>query len=270
VGFRWVAAALARRSLNRAVGAGLPPQIAAAVGVLFASRLDAGCLAAAKQVEKLRAALEARGVETHALSSDDTAGTQEVVTSAHHLAHVASVSRASGLLLHMLARQLPARVMIELGAGAGVSGAYLATGCPGARLLTVEGSPDRASLARETLAAVSESATVLQTSFAEGLELALTQLDGSVDLVHIDGERRPRHLQALVEMVAPRLRVGGVLVVDDVRWSPEMWQGWRAVAALSWVDWARAPAGPRGGRGAARLRTACAGLIPAGGTIHAV
>ncbi|OGS48278.1 MAG: hypothetical protein A3K68_03600 [Euryarchaeota archaeon RBG_16_68_13] len=125
------------------------------------------------------------------------------------------VGAAEGSLLYLMARSLGARRILELGTAIGYSGTWLARALPkGGDLVTVEGDPETAKLARSNFerAKVADRVTVLVGSAQEILE----DLRGPFDLVFndIDKTGYPDVLEPCVRV----LRVGGLLVTDNVLW----------------------------------------------------
>ena len=130
-------------------------------------------------------------------------------------AHVTSVPPVWGMFLHLCAEARGARTVLELGSGAGLSGCYLgsAEGCR--RFVTVEGSAERARLARAHLAEVVPHAEVVVDSFQSALADILPGLEEGLDLVFIDGNKDGGGYLDLVERLAARLNPGAVLIFDD-------------------------------------------------------
>lgn len=132
------------------------------------------------------------------------------------------VGPAEGTLLHALARLVRARRALELGTAIGYSGTWIARGLePGGELVTVEQDPDTAKTASENLVrtGVADRVRIL---VGPALEV-LADLEGPFDLVFndIDKEGYP----AVLPVIAEKLRVGGLLVTDNVLWSGEVVKG---------------------------------------------
>lgn len=126
------------------------------------------------------------------------------------------VGAAEGTLLHLLARLVNAKRALELGTAIGYSTTWIARGLAvGGELLTVELNPDTAKTAAENLkkTGVADSVRILVGDARE----ILRDLDGPFDLIFNDIDK------AAYPAVLPRceelLRVGGLLVTDNVLWS---------------------------------------------------
>ena len=125
------------------------------------------------------------------------------------------VSRGDGLLLHALARGTGARRIVEFGASFGISTLYLAEAVrangEGQVFTTeIEVSKCRAAEANIREAGLDEVATVLEGDALETLK----GVDGPIDMLFLDGWKN-LYLPVL-ELVAPKLRPGAVVVADNV------------------------------------------------------
>ncbi|MGQ0796334.1 MAG: O-methyltransferase [Methanobacteriota archaeon] len=129
------------------------------------------------------------------------------------------VRAAEGSLLHILAKAMGARRILELGTAIGYSGTWLARALPDdGELVTVEGDPETANIARATFEKTGVVARV--TILVGDAREILGDLRGPFDLVFndIDKEGYPDVLEPCIE----RLRVGGLLVTDNVLWHGEV------------------------------------------------
>ncbi len=125
------------------------------------------------------------------------------------------VGAAEGSFLHILAKSIGAHRVLELGTAIGYSGTWFARALPpDGQLITVEADPETAKTAEANLAktGVADRVTVLVGPAQEVLE----DLDGPFDLIFVDinKEGYPDVLEPCIR----RLRVGGLLVTDNVLW----------------------------------------------------
>ena len=125
------------------------------------------------------------------------------------------VGAAEGSFLHILAKSLGARRILELGTAIGYSGTWFARALPpGGELITVEADPETAQLAEANLTktGVRDRVTILVGPAQE----VLNDLDGPFDLIFVDINKDgyPEVLEPCIR----RLRVGGLLVTDNVLW----------------------------------------------------
>lgn len=122
------------------------------------------------------------------------------------------VGRDGGLTLAVLARAAGARRVIECGTAIGVSTLHLARAVgPGGLVVSFDVDPDRQATARGYLerAGVADRVDLRLQPALEGLR----GLDGTFDLAFLDAIKT--EYAGYLELVVPRLRVGGMVVVDN-------------------------------------------------------
>ncbi|MBN8487330.1 MAG: class I SAM-dependent methyltransferase, partial [Burkholderiales bacterium] len=139
------------------------------------------------------------------------------------------VARRSGRLLHALVRARQARRVLEIGSGFGVSGMYLNAALarlPQGRLKTFEANADWQPIAAANIAVTGP----LPESVAGPFTPTSLAADERFDLVFIDAIHTPAAVQEQLDAVHPHLDPGALVVVDDVRFSPEMLDHWRGEA----------------------------------------
>jgi predicted O-methyltransferase YrrM len=141
-----------------------------------------------------------------ALSSSEAAGLPSI-----------QVSPAQGKFLHLLARSVRARSILEVGTLGGYSTIWLARALPsGGRLLSLEVNPRHAEVARQNLerAGVSDRADVLVAPALETLPRLAVEGRGPFDLTFIDADKptTAEYFDWAVRLSHP----GSAIVVDNV------------------------------------------------------
>jgi predicted O-methyltransferase YrrM len=121
---------------------------------------------------------------------------------------------ALGALLEVLARAIGAARILELGTAIGYGTLSLALGAPGARVVTLDRDPGRLDRARELLteAGVAERVELLEGEITD----LLPRIQGPFDLVFIDADKAG--YRRYLDGVLPLVRVGGLIVVDNLLW----------------------------------------------------
>jgi len=125
------------------------------------------------------------------------------------------VGAAEGSLLHILARSVRAKRILELGTAIGYSGTWLARAlADGGELVTVEHDPKTAALAQKNFERTGVSSKV--RIVVGTAERALREVKGLFDFIfnNIDKVGYPAVLEPCIE----RVRLGGLLVTDNVLW----------------------------------------------------
>lgn len=126
-----------------------------------------------------------------------------------------------------------ARQILELGTSLGITAAYLQAGAPEAAIMTVEGDEMLADKARQTLAMLgAHNVTVFQQTFDDFLENHA--FSAPPDLVFIDGNHRSEAVQAYLRKLLPSLSSKAIIIVDDIYWSQDMYEGWKSI--LQWPE----------------------------------
>lgn len=141
-------------------------------------------------------------------------------------AHAKTGSKpAKGILLNRIATGIAAKRILELGANTGLSGSYLAASPSCELLVTIEGSPELAAVARQTLAQFTTGADVRAALFDDALDDLAEELP--FDLAFIDGQHEGGATEYYCRRVLPLMhQQGGVVVFDDITWSQDMRQAW--------------------------------------------
>jgi predicted O-methyltransferase YrrM len=238
---RMVARLVGRRQLARLRARGLPPSLVEPLSFLVDRSLPGGDYGPVDRIESLRAALASTSgaVGSYRYAAPPASGRADEATpeirSLADVAHISSVPPLWGVFLHVCARATRARTILELGAAAGISGAYLASSPTCTRFVTVEGDADRAALARATIGAVKPGAEVLVATFDAGLDMLLPTFSAGIDLVFVDGNKTPGGYLALFDRFSARLNPGALVIFDDIQWTAMAgdWKTLRARQGLS-------------------------------------
>ena len=141
-----------------------------------------------------------------ALEASDAAGLPSI-----------SVSPAQGKLLHLLARSIGARAILEIGTLGGYSTIWLARALPpGGRLITIEADEKHAAVARQNIARANLSATVdLRVGRAlDVLPSIERERLAPFDLVFIDADKP--NTPAYFTWALRLARVGTLILIDNV------------------------------------------------------
>ena len=119
--------------------------------------------------------------------------------------------------------------ILELGTSLGITTAYLASPDSRNRIMTLEGS--------EAVLKVAQG--VWKTLKLENIEWVQGNIDHTlfgharekVDVAYVDANHTYEATMRYVEFLLPRLTEKGVIVLDDIHYSPEMEQAWTELKA---------------------------------------
>jgi caffeoyl-CoA O-methyltransferase len=123
-----------------------------------------------------------------------------------------------GRLLSILARTTGAQRIVELGTAIGYGTLCMARAAPQARLVSIDTDPIRLAAARSYLerAGVADRVELVQGAALE----VLPRLEGPFDLAYVDAIKS--EYRRYLDLLLPRLRVGGIVVIDNLLWSGEV------------------------------------------------
>lgn len=126
------------------------------------------------------------------------------------------VGHLEGSFLRLLLRIAKARRVLEVGTFTGYSALAMAEGLPpGGRLITCDIDPVVTQIARKTWAK-SPHGKKIELRLGHALK-TLRKLRGTFDAVFIDADKE--NYIRYWELCVPKVRRGGILLVDNVLWS---------------------------------------------------
>ncbi len=146
------------------------------------------------------------------------------------IANQTSVGRETGQMMYLAGRGSQARTIVELGACAGIASAYLAaSGC--ARFVGIEGYADLAEIARRNVQQGKSDAEIVNALFDDALDEMLDAFADGIDNARIDGHHEQIATIHYFQRLQPKLNAGALVFFDDIRWSQDMVDGWKALRA---------------------------------------
>lgn len=156
------------------------------------------------------------------------------VESTVRVANLCKVSKPTfwATILFKLVRKLEPSSCVELGSCVGISASYQATALNmngKGQLLTLEGSPEIAKVAEETLESLNlQNASVVTGPFYETLKDVLESAK-SIDLFFNDGHHDHDAVIEYFNQSLPYLANEAVIVIDDISWSTGMRKAWTEI-----------------------------------------
>ena len=125
-----------------------------------------------------------------------------------------AVGEDDGRLLHVLARAMQAKRIVEFGASYGVSTLYLAAAAEevDGLVITTEAHPDKCAALRANLA---EAGLAHRVELLEGdARETLREVEGPIDLLVLDGWKS--QYLPVFELLKPALRSGALVAADNI------------------------------------------------------
>ncbi len=147
-----------------------------------------------------------------------------------NLAKTSASPVLQGVMLRELVAHSKAGNILELGTSLGIGTMYLAAGNEAATVYTVEGSEAISDIARSHFIRLGFGAQIhcFTGSFEEQLEALLSRIP-SPDFVFMDGHHAYEPTLDYFETLLTGIPDSAVIVLDDIRWSREMWRAWKAL-----------------------------------------
>ena len=139
--------------------------------------------------------------------------------------------RLAQLLFRLVNHFRPATVL-ELGTSLGLTTAYLALADTRAQVVTFEGCPATAAVARATFTELGlPHVQLVEGNLDQTLPATLATLGQPLDFVFFDGNHRYEPTLRYFEQCLANAHEHSVFVLDDIHWSAEMERAWAAIQA---------------------------------------
>ncbi|MCC3152721.1 class I SAM-dependent methyltransferase [Hymenobacter sp. BT770] len=135
-------------------------------------------------------------------------------------------------LLFRLVNYFRPATILELGTSLGLTTSYLAAADSRQQVVTFEGCPNVAAVARETFATLGlRNISIVEGNIDDTLAPALAALGKPVDFAFFDGNHRFEPTLRYFEQCLAHRTNESVFVFDDIHWSKEMERAWEAIKA---------------------------------------
>lgn len=135
-------------------------------------------------------------------------------------------------LLFRLVNYCRPATILELGTSLGLTTAYLAAADSHHQVVTFEGCPNVASMARETFEKMSlGNIRIVEGNIDDTLAPALAALAAPVDFAFFDGNHRYEPTLRYFEFCLAHRTDESVFVFDDIHWSADMERAWEEIKA---------------------------------------
>lgn len=160
-------------------------------------------------------------------SSKTRSSTRKVASIAKNAAKPAKY----GQLMYRMVRHYGAKRILEMGSSLGLTTSYLGAADPEARVITMEGAPAVAALARKHFSALGLANIELVEGNFDNTLPAVLEMMPEIDFAFIDGNHRQEPTERYFNQLLPHIHNDTLLVFDDIHWSREMEAAWKHIVA---------------------------------------
>lgn len=137
--------------------------------------------------------------------------------------HVAINKKYAKRLIKLVEYQQPKNIL-EIGTSVGLATSALAIGHPKAKIISLEGCPETARVARKGLQKNSLSAEIFIGNFTETLPKVIEEKQ--FDLIFFDGNHQKQATLTYFKQCLASINENSILIFDDIYWSKEMQEAW--------------------------------------------
>ena len=229
-----------KKVIQHLIHNGVPGILKTPLDFLVTSNLNPDDKAVVSRVEEIRANLAARGDEKIPVYYSPLPGSAGTINNpakrcqpgetkyftAEWIANKTSTDNFWGTFKYLCSNYSGAKNILELGACAGISGCFMASGKQCRRFITIEASEPLANIARSTIGQITENYQVYNCLFDEGLDMILPCLEEKINMVLIDGHHEKVATIHYFKRLVPYLEAGCLVLFDDIYWSSDMLEAW--------------------------------------------
>jgi predicted O-methyltransferase YrrM len=140
-----------------------------------------------------------------------------------------SVDKKTGRLLFRITRRFKPVNIIELGTSFGISTSYLAAANKNSRMITIEGCPETADIAKETFELLKFNNVEIQTGDFDLILPLIIKKMKTTDAVFIDGNHKKDKVIDYFIRLLPMVHNDTIMIFDDIHWSRDMEDAWKEI-----------------------------------------
>jgi len=134
-------------------------------------------------------------------------------------------------LLYRIVAYFKPEHIIEMGTSLGITTCYLATAANGKQVITMEGAPNIASIARANFDALGlNEIQIVEGDFDQTLPSVLQKVQ-QVGLAYVDGNHKYIPTMQYFNELLAKSDENSFFIFDDIHWSAEMEKAWEEIKA---------------------------------------
>ncbi len=147
------------------------------------------------------------------------------------ITRVASSPPWKAQLLFKLVNYYSCQTMVELGTCLGLTTSYLASVNSSNQVYSFEGNPHQIKTAHELFGRLRlKNITLIEGDMHETLKPTLDSIAEKIDFAYLDGNHRYQPTLDYYNLLLPKMSAQGILIFDDIYWSPEMGKAWKEIS----------------------------------------
>ncbi|MBK7343380.1 MAG: class I SAM-dependent methyltransferase [Saprospiraceae bacterium] len=131
-------------------------------------------------------------------------------------------------------------LIVEFGTSLGISTAYMSASCKPCPIITIDGDSKLQMVAQTGWVHLGLNHIEPWHSSFEDALLRVPWSKPDRLLIFLDGDHRPDRIEAILHHIYSHSRTPFIVILDDIRWSEEMWAGWckwiRQWPVGAWLD----------------------------------
>ena len=156
---------------------------------------------------------------------------REPIRPVARMAHVVLKAKHEARSLYGLVDAVQPKVMLELGTSFGITSLYLAAAAQSGTLMTLEGDPATAAIAKRVFhSSKTKNIKLFEGTFEDSLPIVLPAIP-RLDVVFFDGNHQKEPTLRYFELCLTKIHDHTVFVFDDINWSQEMAEAWIQIKA---------------------------------------
>ena len=156
------------------------------------------------------------------------------------IAKTAGITQKRAQLLFRIVNYFQPDTILEIGTSLGLATSALSLGNPKAKITTLEGCPETASIAKIQLQKFNfNNVELAVTEFSSYLEKWNSSLNTATEhyklntehfsLIYFDGNHQKKATLDYFELLLPTTTNDSVWIFDDIHWSAEMEEAWKII-----------------------------------------
>lgn len=190
-----------------------------------------------EKIEKQRSILkkDSRVIQLNDLGAVSLINIEKQKTVKELASHALKPARIAKLIARLAAAS-NATTIIEQGTGLGITTAYLAKASPLSKVISVEGCPQTAAVARENLDTLGLQSVDLRIGDFDDILPQIIEEEEKIDFLYIGGNRRKEATLNYFHACLSKVHEKSVLIFHDIYWSEGMKEAWQEIKAHSSVS----------------------------------